>query len=143
MEMREFVTFEADFPSDTQWDAGGNLLVPGGKAIIGFLAGQMQRYGFTASHPVQHSFYGWAIDVETAGARFWCMVQYPGPWLLLTERRPSISDRLLGRSHTQEHQELLECLHGIMKADKRFSSIKWYTRQQYWSGAHAVFADAP
>ena len=59
---RGFVTFDADFPDDSEWNEKGDLLVPRGRAIAEELRAELRLRGCSCTEVNQHSFYGWSFD---------------------------------------------------------------------------------
>ena len=136
MTTRTFVTFDADFPKDGQWDREGNPIVPGGRTIACTIAAAIQSAGGLVTNPVQHSFYGWSFEVSLGGLKAWCLLQFPGPWLLLLEQKRNRLAKLLRASPPVESCGVLQVLHRVLKADARFSGVQWFTRQEYQSGCN-------
>jgi hypothetical protein len=134
--MKNFVTFDANFQDDSEWSETGDPIVPRGRAVVGAIASGMSSQTLCCSNPEQRSFYGWAFHVEV-GARFQCVVQYVEPWLLICDRVPTIADRLFGRKHESDHRRVLEALGVALTRDPRFSSVKWFTREEFESSAEA------
>ena len=131
MTVRSFVTFQADFPDDAKWDESGNLIVPGGRAILSCISSALERNGITCSDPKQHSFYGWEFDADCREVRVWCLIQ--AKWLFLTKARRSLADVVLWRKHEEEHREFLKVVHAVLHGDPRFGVVRWFTRQEYES----------
>ncbi len=134
MELRTFVTFEAKFPRDASSHNETKTILPDGKAIADCLSEDLRAVGLEASKPVQHSFYGWSFDVNTASARIWYLLQFSGPWLLLCEEKCSFFDKLVGKRHELELCDVLRRIHQILTEDQRFSSVTWFTQAEYESG---------
>lgn len=134
MDRRDFVTFDADFPDDAQWDERGNLLVPGGRAIAEAIKDKLQQVGVTCSDVVQHSFYGWAFYATFENSNIWCLLQVGDAWLLTLEEQKSLMSRLFGSRKTAGFDRLQTMIHNILTGDNRFSNVLWYTRADYESG---------
>ena len=130
-DLRNFVTFEADFTDDTEWDDDENLVVPGGKNVATTIHGHLVKRGTACTEPEQHGFYGWAFEVGQGSARICIVLQFAGPWLLIADPRRSIADRLLGRRRSDEVSSFLATLRDTLEADNRFRSIQWYTKAEY------------
>lgn len=142
MQQRTFVTFNAEFPEDWQWDEKGNLTVPGGHGIANAIIFAMRSAGLSATEPVQHSFYGWSFEFTLGGLTSWCVLQFPGPWLLQVEDKRKGFAKFFGRTLPAEFERALESVDRILKGDARFSSIQWFTRDEYESGVRKG-ADVP
>jgi hypothetical protein len=134
MDRRDFVTFDAEFPDDAQWDEQGNALVPGGRAVAEAIKDKLQERAVSCSDVAQHSFYGWAFDVKSENSRVWCLLQTGDAWLLLLEERKSLMKRFFGSSNTAGFDSLQMKIHDILTGDRRFSNILWYTKSDYESG---------
>lgn len=142
MTPRTFVTFEADFPEDWEWDPKGNLVVPGGLGVARAIVSAIRSTGSSATEPVQHSFYGWSFEFASGSVAVWSVLQYPGPWLLQVEPRRKGLARLVKWSFPADFERVLETLHGLLSADRRFSRLQWFTRNEYESGRQKGF-DTP
>jgi hypothetical protein len=135
MTLRDFVTFNADFPDDAQWDKQGNLLVPGGQTIAESLRKQLQATGFTCSDIFQHCDYGWTFDVVSDNIDVWCLLAAAEDgWVLMLEREKSIMGRLLGTSDNLAFEGFQDKVHEILTGDSRFIKVLWYSRKDYNSG---------
>lgn len=134
MDRRDFVTFDAEFPDDAQWDEQGNALVPGGREIAEAIKSKLQDRAVSCSDVSQHSFYGWAFDATYENSRVWCLLQAGDAWLVLLEEQKSLMRRLFGASNTTAFDSLQAKIHDILTGDKRFSNVLWYTKSDYESG---------
>ena len=142
MTRRNFVTFKGAFPDEAQWTEDGSPLVPDGRSIGVVLTVALERVGFRPSQVVQHSFYGWAFEVGLPKAKAWCLLQGGEPWLLLIEERRHGLARLFGIAASHGTDPVLRAIDDALKHDGRFSSIRWFTKQEYESGAQGG-ADSP
>jgi len=134
MGIRNFVTFDAEFPDDSQWDEQGNLLIPGGKNIAEFFRRQLQEKGFSCSDTSQHSHYGWAFDAVSEKIQVWCLLQTYDTWLLILEQKKSIVHRLFGSHNNSSFDVFQDKIQEILTMDRRFSKVLWYTRGDFESG---------
>jgi hypothetical protein len=135
MNTRNFVTFEADFPDESQWAEDGSPLVPDGQSVARVLVQALVNAGLTVSELSQHSFYGWAWEANLRKRKAWCLLQGGDPWLLIVEQRGGMLERLLRGEESAELEEVLTVVDEAMKGDTRFSAVQWFTRQEYESGA--------
>lgn len=130
--MKTLVGFEASFANDAQVDNKGNIRAPAGRGICEWMATRFVAQGYRCSTPRQHSFYGWSFEVQHRSGAIWFLLQQPGPWLLISESRASFFRKFMGAAGDRaHHEELLRMLEGFLLADKRFSSIARYSREEY------------
>jgi len=134
VELRTYTTFEADFPDDAEFVEGGDIRRPGGLGIARVLCQMLESRGFKVSEPEQHSFYGWAFDVCDEDLAVWFLLQFPGPWLLLSQDRTSLFRRLFSSGAVSRHRRILEILNDSLVQDNRFREIKWFSKQQFEKG---------
>jgi hypothetical protein len=134
VKLRAYLTFEADFPNDAEFAESGDIKRPGGLMIAQVLCKVFQRRTMIVSEPEQHSFYGWSFVVGDGGSTIWFLLQFPGPWLLLSQNRTSLRERIFSPRSSSKHRTVLEILNESLAKDKRFREMKWYTKQQYESG---------
>lgn len=142
MTRRTFVTFKAAFPDEAQWTETGSPLVPDGKSICHVVADATRNAGGCTSDVSQHSFYGWAFEVVFTKRTVWCLLQGGDPWLLLVEHRKRGIGSFFGSASSEELDEVLHAIDGVLKQDARFSSIRWFTKQEYEAGCRGG-ADIP
>jgi len=131
VELRTYTTFNADFPEDAEFEDGGDIKRPGGLGIARVLCQMLQGRGFKVSEPEQHSFYGWAFIVRVEDLAFWFLLQFPGPWLLLSQNRTSLFRRLFSSRSVSHHRRILETLNDSLVHDNRFREIKWFSKEQF------------
>ena len=131
MAIHNYITFVADFPDDAEWDDSGDLLTPGGKEILNFINSSISKQGLKCSDVEKHRFYGWSFEVESKDGIIWILLQYPGPWLLLLENKNSLFNRLFKLKSNRDYENVLKIIKDLLARDNRFSSIKYYTKEEY------------
>jgi hypothetical protein len=128
MRLAPFATFESDFPDDSV-EERGDIVVPGGQAIMRAIYDCLKNRGYRLSNFDQHSHYGWSFDLRGGEGSFWLLVQYPGPWLLTVKDSRMVWSRIFGGKIA--FAELLgqcrECLESI----PQLRSISWMSREEY------------
>ena len=135
MIVRDFVTFDAEFPEDDEWDDEGNLLVPGGKAIAVVIRDQLNQRNFSCTEVVQHSFYGWSFHTRCESMTIWCVLSAPDDgWLLQIVPPITSMRRLLGSNEKAVFECFQDRIHAVLSADNRFSHVFWHTRSDYEAG---------
>jgi hypothetical protein len=132
-EIRNFVTFNADFVDDAQWTDNGDLLVPGGRTIADALCFALQKIGCVVSPVSQQSFYGWTFDANIENLTLNCVLQAGADWLLVATPKPTLTGRLFG-NHIQSFRKFVIILHDVLVNDRRVSKVFWYTREDYEAG---------
>jgi hypothetical protein len=141
--LRTFATFESAMASDAVEDGYDHIKVPAGCALISSLREQMTAKGWRCIEPRQHSFYGWAFDVEEPTGLTTVLLQYPGPWLLVASRRQSFWQRLLGRTDDMVGADILASLHHSLVQGPASSAPRWYTRAEYDRSEPGPGAETP
>jgi hypothetical protein len=143
MDLRNFVTFEAQFPDDAVWNEAGKPLVPAGHGIAIAFQVRLKERGFKCSEPKQHKFYGWSFEALSERVCIWLLFQGGGPWLLIAEPKRSILAQFFGRGRGPDFEESLGILHEILRSDKRFSNARWFTRSEYERGKEGRASSSP
>lgn len=138
-DLRGYATFLADVPDD-QVEEEGEIVKPGGAAIAELMRASVANRGLTTSAVYQHSFYGWAFDVSVGGKTVWCMVQFPDPWLLITEVPGTLLGRLFRGTSGEAHETVLSILRETL-AVAPFRSAAWMTRNEYAAQAERERAE--
>jgi hypothetical protein len=131
MNLKSFLTFEANLSADEQWDEDENLIVPGGRLVSEAICEAVRNMGMRASTPEQHSFYSWSFDIQSGRCRVWCVLQGGKPWLLQTEPRRSVFDVPSCKRFEAEHRAVLDSLNSILSTDPRFSDANSFTKDEY------------
>jgi hypothetical protein len=133
MKLHTFATFESDVPEDGEFTAHGDIKHPPGRNVVCILAEMLKEQGLTMSEPQEHNYYGWSITASRGDVTFWFLLQFPGPWLLLSRDRTA-SIRKLFRSNSSLHHQILRDLNRSLARDGRFRAIRWFTKEQYERG---------
>jgi hypothetical protein len=129
--LRTFVVFESSTIDEPEYDADGNPQVPAGRMIMSELRQRMKSRGWGCREVRQHSFYGWAFDIECSDQPTMVLLQNPGPWLLLATRIPSLLKRLWGKTDDAVDPDVLLSLHECLTQGIASSTPRWYTRAEY------------
>lgn len=147
MDLYNYLTFDAEFPDDSEWDERDNLISPGGRVVARFIKESLINRCFSCSEIKQHSFYGWEFGGCDSSVSFWCLVQSGGrgpfSWLLIFEQETSPHYGLLGSEPNPGFMELLAKIHAIVSSDKRFKNISWYNRSDYENNWHYRAKSSP
>ena len=139
MELRTFVTFEAEFPDDGKFTESGDIERPDGFAIAKVLAQMLRDRGLKVSAPKQYSYYGWAFIATDKDVRIWFLLQFAGPWIVLSQNKTFWLKKLLSSTPSSTHQRFLQVLNDSLTHDHRFQQIKWFTEEEYDKAAAAPF----
>lgn len=135
MEMRTLVSFEASgFQNEAQWTEHGSPVVPDGCSIAKAIVTGLRDAGLNVSDPVQHEAYGWAFEVVLDNETERCLLQCPGPWLLLLRQKRSILSRLIHRTAFARLKMVLQTVDRVLKHEAKFSVIQWFTESAYEAG---------
>lgn len=141
-QVRTFAVFESNLPDEAEWDEQGRPSVPPGKPVVSILAEGLEARGASVSEPVQHRFYGWRVDVVYEGLEAWCLLQYPGPWLLLIEEKwPGVA-RLIRSRKRPALAFLVQEVHSVLKGAACVSAVRWFTKEEFAAGCEHG-AEAP
>ena len=127
--MKNYITFYADFLGDSKWTETGDILVPEGRQVVEVIYSMLSQHGFDCSSPKQHSFYGWAFEINNG--RFQCVLQSIDPWLLICDVQLSLKDKLLRKKHSKEHKKVLDAINLVLQQDTRFNTINYFTYEEY------------
>jgi len=141
--LRTFVTFEAEFPDDAVFDSRGDIEVPGGKNVAVAIVESLRTRGMDVTWPAQHRFYGWKFAACAGNDSFDLVLQYPGPWLLLSQRVESPMDKLRRPKSDNTHRKLLEEVSTILEQDRRYRRQSWFTKEEYESDVSRPRRDKP
>ncbi len=128
--LRTYATFTSSLPDDQQ-EKDGEIVIPGGRNILGRLHDGLARRGFSVSEIKQHEDYGWCFEIVAPSCRIWCLIQFCEPWLLITDRCGGLLKRLLGVSDDSTHRKVCETFQDIIAEDSSFSELRWFTKAEF------------
>jgi hypothetical protein len=134
VDLRTYVTFEAKISDGPEFTGTGEIRRPGGLKIAQFLRETLARSGLEVSAPKLHGYYGWAFVAKQANLKVWFLVQFPGPWLLLSIDRTSFIRRILSSKSSLWHRRTLETLNNSLSRDDRFGNIRWFFKREFEKG---------
>jgi hypothetical protein len=135
-EPESHVEFEADFP-DPGWEAGEGDDPPAGRPIAEWLRSGLVAAGVPCTEVENHESFGWDFFAGGGATRAWCLLQSPGPWLLIAEPQVPLWDRIRGRSGTGG-EDVLRAIRALLEGDPRVKSPAWFTRSGYESRSEAI-----
>ena len=131
MAVRGFVIFETDHPGRK---AEGGALPPG-RLLAEAIAAKLRRAGVDlASGVSEHDAYGWCFTVKHSGIAIWCMLQRSDTWLLISEPRRTLLDRLRGRAFESSHRAVCKALDRAARSLDAVRGVRWYTRGEFEAG---------
>lgn len=139
-QLRGYAKFDAGFPDDGVFNASGNVLTPAGRNIAEFLAAELSRRGFKTTTIKEQGDYGWTWMAKSGNFTTWFLLQ--AGWLLMTEPRPSFMDSLTFRDTTAKCAHVLGQINEILRTDRRFGRVRWYTPKEHGEKAEPG-ADSP
>jgi hypothetical protein len=128
--MRTHVSFEAGFPEDATIEG------PPGIAIARILQQGLARAGHLTDPPENRDDFAWELECRVGAERFFVLVGRCGDeggreWLVFSKPAPRFLRGLFGSGDAGEHVALSCAIHAILTADKRFSSVRWYTEADW------------
>jgi hypothetical protein len=141
--LRTFVTFDANFPDDGVFDGAGEIQLPSGRNVGEAIAQLLQSAGYEVTELAQRGFYGWQFKATAGSQSFLFVLQYPGPWLLLSQRVESVLEKL--RSHPDDgtQRSVLQRLSAMLGEDDRFGRQSWFTKEEYENDSNRHRHDKP
>jgi len=135
MAIRNYLTLNATFPDDAEWDERGNNLVPGGRSTGEYLIDVLATLGYTCSKLVQHSFYGWRFVARNQATSVVCLIQAggigPDTWLVIFKPEPSLLRRLFYPNDETAFVGFLADVERILANEAKSSNLRWYTMNEY------------
>jgi len=88
-----------------------------------------------ASRLSAHGSYGWEFDAIHAATRIRCLVQRSDAWLLITEPRRPLIDRLRKRPYEADHARVCTALDLAVRRLPGASDFSWMTLEEFRAGA--------
>lgn len=140
---RTYVSFEADFPDDGEWDDQGNVICPPGLAIAKSLQAAFKSESIDVGDPENHEDFGWEFDCSVGRAGLWVLLQFATPWLVIVHRRPWILNPVRRGARIEALQRVCRTIDKTLKSDPRFRQVEWFTREEYERRRRSRGASAP
>ncbi len=147
--MRTHVTFQSDFSER----AGANE--PAGRDLAVHLAQDLQAAGYTVGTPENLENYAFIFPCTNARASHTVTVALVGDgvlqWLALVEPRIGVARRLLSKvgiegsppAPTPELAAVCTALHTLLRRDTKFSTIRWYTPDEWDTNPEGQWSTSP
>ena len=135
-EPETYVEFDAGFP-DPEWESGADDDLPAGRPVAEWLRARLVASGFPCSEVESHESFGWEFDAGSGATPVWCLLQSPGPWLLIAQPRVSLWARIRGRSGTGG-EDVLRAIRALLEGDPRVKSPVWFTRSGYEARSESI-----
>ncbi len=115
--------FDTTIPDDSLQDEHDIIVYPG-RVITEILVLGLRARGYDTTPPEHIGIKGWAFGVQSKRNQFVVYVSPVDQVYLSVDYRPNVYDRLLGRTD-ELYRPLLMDLDVILRADDRFSNIRW------------------
>lgn len=126
--IQNFATFRSSLPDDSI-EADGEIVVPCGRGLMDLIRTAFQRSGYEASEIDQHSHYGWSFDASGVEGRFWLMIQYPEPWLLMIQDSRAIWKRAFAGK--ADFERFINRSRTTMQSIAQIRDIRWFTESEW------------
>ena len=132
----EYATFETpDAPAEVT-SSDSEAPAPGRPVFEKLWSNLRLNRSASLSDISEHDAYGWAFDVQYDGAQVWCMLQRSDEWLLITEIRRSLLDRIRGRDFTKQHEAVIALLDEALRSIG-VQHLRWFSRAEFEAQARA------
>jgi hypothetical protein len=106
-----------------------------GQLIAQAIAAALTREGRCSVDPVEaHGSYGWEFDACHGGTRVRCLLQRSDAWLLITEPRRPLADRLNHQPFEPDHASICEALDAAVRRIPGVTDIGWMTLEEFRAG---------
>ena len=126
--IRNFATFTSSLPDDSV-EEEGEVVVPCGRSLMDLIRTAFRHFGYGVTEIEQHSSYGWFFDATGAEGRFWLMIQYPDPWLLMIQdSRPAWKRTFSGKA---DFERFINWSHAIVQSVSEISELRWVTEREW------------
>lgn len=129
--LRNIAVFECSTFGAPVWsDAAQAVRVA--EPLANAIAQQLSRDSIGIVEPVTvQGSYGWAFMAQHARTRVWCMLQRSDGWLLITEPRRTLLDRLHGSSFKADHAAFCLALDTALRRIPGVTDMRWLTRREF------------
>jgi hypothetical protein len=126
--IRNFVSFKSSLPDDSV-EFEREIAMPDGCALMELICDAFQRAGYAVSEVELHSCYGWCFDASDESGRFWLMVQFPDPWLLMIQDYRPFWRRLF--KSNADFERFVEKSRSILQGLPEISEFVWYSEREW------------
>ncbi len=128
METSHIATFDSSLPDDSV-EEDGETITPNGSVLGELIAAEFRESGWSISVVEQRGTTGWSFWGKHKGVKFWCLLGYTDPWVMIAVDRRFFLRRLIGGSSAflSTLHEMNEVLQGI----EEISNLVWLSESEY------------
>ena len=123
MSLRTTAVLDTTFPYDSV-EENGEFVFYAGRNISEMIAAQLEVRGYKVRDIQHRQEMGWAVVVQSERNYIGVLVAIVDEVYISVTYTPNFGDRLLGRKD-EVYRPLLRDLDAILRADDRFSNIRW------------------
>jgi hypothetical protein len=127
VKVRPCAEFSSTLPDDTVEDEQ-DIVQFGGQNVAVAIGEMLARAGYAVDPPAYAGDHGWDFEVRAGRHRFWCQITLIDECLLIFDRT-SWTEKVL-RRYPASYLDALRQLDRALRADTRFSKVRWHTHDE-------------
>ena len=114
---------------------------------LAFSPRKLREHGVETTDPENHEDYAYALYCNVEEEPFWILVgaveDGERVWLLFARPNAGPLARLWRKPDASKQQTLSTTLHRILQADGRFTSVRWYTAEDWNNDPDTKWSPSP
>ena len=136
MTQRNVVLFECLAFGAPHWNDPAEA-VQMAKSVTEALVRELEAGGgpCTVEPVAPHGTYGWEFFAVHGGTRIWCLLQRSDAWLLITEPRRALVDRLHHSPFETDHRIVCDALDAAVRRLAGVTDVRWMTLEEFHAGS--------
>ncbi|MDG2169237.1 MAG: hypothetical protein P8L44_15070 [Opitutales bacterium] len=128
MEISHIATFDASLPDDSV-EEEGTIVKPNGTVLGEIIAAELRENGWSISVVEQRGDTGWSFWGKHKGVKFWCLLGYTDPWVMIVVDRRFFLRRWIGGSSA--FMTVLHDIDLVMQKVEDISNLVWLSEFEY------------
>ncbi|QXD25525.1 hypothetical protein F7C95_06420 [Opitutia bacterium ISCC 51] len=128
MQTPNIATFDSSLPDDSV-EEEGEIAKPNGSVLGELIAAELRESGWSISVVEQRGNTGWSFWGKHKGIKFWCLLGYTDPWIMIAVDRRFFLRRWIGGSSA--FLTLLHEMNQVLQGIEEISKLVWLTESEY------------
>ena len=128
MQTPNIATFDTNLPDDSVEEAGV-VTRPNGYTLCEIIAAELREKDWSISVVEKRGDTGWSFWGKHRGVRFWCLLGFADPWILIVVDRRFFLSRLFAGKSAFLH--VLREMDSVMRSVEEISNLVWLTEAEY------------
>lgn len=130
MQIANIATFDTSLPNDSVIEEG-QTIEPNGRTLAEIIAAELREKDWSISVVEKRGDTGWSFWGKYKGVKFWCLIGFADPWILIVADRRFFLRRWFAGNAS--FVRLLEEINTVLRPVEEISNLIWLTEHEYES----------